>query len=237
MTVSEHLELAECECEAGDLTLVVRERKLCGLVFSDHWHWLDHWLMRRFGEVKIARTKDPARVVTHMRAYLAGELDALDAIDVDTGGTEFQQQVWAMLRKIAKPGKTITYGELARAVGAPKRLTRGGRRERTESHLDRDSLSPRNRLDRRAHRLRRRDAAQGMAAEPRRRAASGDARQPAVLKARRDSYGVAVLRDSASIVSTSVNSGTPASAPSRVQLTAAAAFANRSTCSVGHPCR
>ena len=26
---------------------------------------------------------------------------------------------WTMLRKMAKPGKTITYGELARAVGAP----------------------------------------------------------------------------------------------------------------------
>jgi len=117
--VVQHLELAECECEAGDLTLVVRDRQLCGLVFSDHWHWLDHWLMRRFGEVKLARTKDPARVITHMRAYLGGELDALDAIEVDTGGTEFQQQVWTMLRKMAKPGHTITYGELARAVGAP----------------------------------------------------------------------------------------------------------------------
>jgi methylated-DNA-[protein]-cysteine S-methyltransferase len=119
MAVAMHLELAECECEAGDLTLVVRDRRLCGLVFSDHWHWLDHWLARRFGEVKISRTKDPAHVITHMRAYLRGELDALDAIEVDTGGTEFQQQVWTMLRKMAKPGKTITYGELARAVGAP----------------------------------------------------------------------------------------------------------------------
>ena len=88
-------------------------------MFSDHWHWLDHWLARRFGEVKIARTKDPAQVITRMRAYLRGDLDALDAIEVDTGGTEFQQQVWTMLRKMAKPGKTITYGELARAVGAP----------------------------------------------------------------------------------------------------------------------
>ena len=119
MAVVVHLEMAECECEAGDLTLVVRDRRLCGLVFSDHWHWLDHWLARRFGEVKIARTKDPAQVITQMRAYLRGDLDALDAIEVDTGGTEFQQQVWTMLRKMAKPGKTITYGELARAVGAP----------------------------------------------------------------------------------------------------------------------
>ena len=44
-------------------------------------------------------------------------------------------------------------------------------------------------------------------------------------------YGVAVLCDSASMVSTSARSGTPASAPRRVQLTAAAAFAKRSTCS------
>ncbi|TMA44133.1 MAG: methylated-DNA--[protein]-cysteine S-methyltransferase, partial [Deltaproteobacteria bacterium] len=39
-------------------------------------------------------------------------------IRVDPGGTEFQRRVWGALRKVP-PGRTVSYGELARAVGAP----------------------------------------------------------------------------------------------------------------------
>ncbi len=34
-------------------------------------------------------------------------------------GTEFQQRVWAALRKI-KRGETQSYGEIAKSIGAPK---------------------------------------------------------------------------------------------------------------------
>src|SRR5439155_26921038 len=55
---------------------------------------------------------------TRLRRYLDGELHALDDIDVDLGGTPFQQRVWAALRKIPV-GVTRSYGELARAIGKP----------------------------------------------------------------------------------------------------------------------
>ena len=113
-----HIEVAECECPAGAITLAVRDGRVCGLVFSDRWAGMDRWLARRFGELKTVRAADPAKAVSRLRAYLHGELDALDAIEVDMGGTPFQQAVWTALRRIPA-GSTMSYGELARVVGVP----------------------------------------------------------------------------------------------------------------------
>jgi O-6-methylguanine DNA methyltransferase len=38
---------------------------------------------------------------------------------LDLAGTDFQKAVWNALRKIS-PGKTKSYGEIARAIGRPK---------------------------------------------------------------------------------------------------------------------
>ena len=53
-----------------------------------------------------------------LRAYFAGELTEFD-LPLATGGAPFQQRVWAELQKIPY-GSTISYGELARRIGAPK---------------------------------------------------------------------------------------------------------------------
>jgi methylated-DNA-[protein]-cysteine S-methyltransferase len=53
-----------------------------------------------------------------LRAYFAGECDALDAVTVDPQGTPFQRDVWKRLREV-RAGETVSYGELARRVGAP----------------------------------------------------------------------------------------------------------------------
>jgi len=55
----------------------------------------------------------------HIAAYFDGDFTALDAIPVQTGGTEFQRRVWAALRQIP-PGSTTSYGRLAAKIGAPK---------------------------------------------------------------------------------------------------------------------
>jgi methylated-DNA-[protein]-cysteine S-methyltransferase len=51
-------------------------------------------------------------------AYFGGELRALDAIEVDPGGSPFQREVWKALRTIGA-GETRSYQELASAVGRP----------------------------------------------------------------------------------------------------------------------
>ncbi|MGA3093319.1 MAG: methylated-DNA--[protein]-cysteine S-methyltransferase [Terriglobales bacterium] len=50
--------------------------------------------------------------------YFAGELEAIDALPVETGGTPFQRQVWGALRKI-RCGTTVSYAQLAKRIGRP----------------------------------------------------------------------------------------------------------------------
>jgi methylated-DNA-[protein]-cysteine S-methyltransferase len=51
--------------------------------------------------------------------YFEGDLAALDGIRVAFTGTPFQCQVWHALRAIAA-GTTLSYGALARRIGAPR---------------------------------------------------------------------------------------------------------------------
>lgn len=50
--------------------------------------------------------------------YFAGELKAIDALPVKTGGTTFQCEVWRALRKI-RCGTTVSYAQLAERIGRP----------------------------------------------------------------------------------------------------------------------
>ena len=56
-------------------------------------------------------------MVTRLERYFAGDLGALASVRVDPGGTVFQRRVWSALRQLP-PGRTASYGDLARAVGA-----------------------------------------------------------------------------------------------------------------------
>ena len=66
--------------------------------------------------------EDLSEVAAHVRdsvaAYFAGDVDALDQIDIDPDGTEFQQAVWQAIRDVPA-GQTASYQEIAQAVGKP----------------------------------------------------------------------------------------------------------------------
>jgi methylated-DNA-[protein]-cysteine S-methyltransferase len=64
------------------------------------------------------RTTDPGGVTSLIRAYFAGDMGALDRIEVAPRGTEFELQVWRALRSI-RPGETWSYAQLARHIGRP----------------------------------------------------------------------------------------------------------------------
>ncbi|WP_084039140.1 methylated-DNA--[protein]-cysteine S-methyltransferase [Demequina sp. NBRC 110053] len=53
-----------------------------------------------------------------VRAYYAGDVDALADVPLDLAGTEFRRRVWDALRAI-RAGQTRTYGALADALGSP----------------------------------------------------------------------------------------------------------------------
>lgn len=57
--------------------------------------------------------------------YLAGEIDALDAIPVSQPGTPLQQELWTALRAIPA-GQVRTYTELAAATSRPDAVRAAG---------------------------------------------------------------------------------------------------------------
>ena len=128
----------------------------------------------RFGDApELAGPTDPPSpfhddVVARLAAYLAGDRLAIDAIAVAPAGTQFQRDVWLMLRQI-RPGTTWSYRQLAERVERPVRHSRGGRRQWRQPHSHRAALSSRHRQRWPAGGLRRRDGAEEMAAGPRRR--------------------------------------------------------------------
>lgn len=114
------IETATVRSPVGALGLYALDGALCGLSFSDHDERLRAYLKARFGDdVKYVRARDPGGAVTALERYLAGELDALDELAVDLGGTPFQARVWRALRQIPV-GATWSYAELARKVGSPE---------------------------------------------------------------------------------------------------------------------
>ena len=69
--------------------------------------------------IALLRATDPGGLTTAIRAYFAGDLDAIADLPVaDAAGTPFQRAVWRALRTIPC-GETRSYGEIARQIGRP----------------------------------------------------------------------------------------------------------------------
>lgn len=92
-----------------------RER-LVVLAFEDHFPRVAAWARRRLAAVPWVEGETAS--VDAVRRYVAGDLHAIDALDVDAPGTDFQRRVWEALRQIP-PGETRSYGQVAAAIGAP----------------------------------------------------------------------------------------------------------------------
>lgn len=64
-----------------------------------------------------------ARARDQLMAYFAGDLRSFD-VPLAPAGTEFQQRVWQVMRRIPY-GETRSYGDLARALGGAPRAVGG----------------------------------------------------------------------------------------------------------------
>ncbi|TQV74311.1 methylated-DNA--[protein]-cysteine S-methyltransferase [Denitrobaculum tricleocarpae] len=91
---------------------------LCAVEFDDCLDRLQRNLTARFGRYELLKVKNSGGHSDKMMAYLEGDVTAIDALPVDSGGTEFQQQVWNALRHIPA-GQTWQYGEMAKKLGRP----------------------------------------------------------------------------------------------------------------------
>lgn len=74
---------------------------------------------RRIGPIATTNADDPTldALEREVREYLAGERVSFE-VPLDAPGSEFQERVWAELRRIPY-GSTISYRELAARVGVP----------------------------------------------------------------------------------------------------------------------
>jgi O-6-methylguanine DNA methyltransferase len=133
--------LEEYHSPIGTVRLAVRldgERgeAVCALGFEDGWERLvsqirsrleprEPWIEeesasepRASGAIRGGGPRVVGPFLQALSAYFDGDARALDSVPVDLTGTEFQREVWAALRTIP-PGRTLSYGDLAKKIGRP----------------------------------------------------------------------------------------------------------------------
>jgi methylated-DNA-[protein]-cysteine S-methyltransferase len=104
--------------DIGAITVVCNDEHLLALEFEGLRKRMEENLAARFGDFRSVPAIDPLGVVSRLDAYFNGDYAAVEDIDVDPGGTEFQQRVWRALRTIPA-GETVSYGQLASRIGQP----------------------------------------------------------------------------------------------------------------------
>ena len=100
----------------GDMVLVARDGVLLLLEFDDAKDRVSREMRLRFGDVDLQLASNPFGISEVIADYFAGNVGAIDNLITDGGGTDFERQVWAELRKIPA-GVTKSYGEIARTLG------------------------------------------------------------------------------------------------------------------------
>jgi len=116
--VSAPVEIARVPSPIDPLTVFARGGRLLAIAFSGSEARVRLELEKRLGGFELLESADPAGARSALEAYFSGDLEALDALEVDTGGTPFQQKVWQALRRIPA-GSTLAYSELAAVIGSP----------------------------------------------------------------------------------------------------------------------
>jgi methylated-DNA-[protein]-cysteine S-methyltransferase len=102
-------ELSRFDSPIGPLVLAAGPRGLCALSLNGRMPDLP---------APAREGKLPGKIAGALEGYFAGDLRAIDTLEVDPQGTAFQRRVWAALRTIPA-GTTWSYAELARSVGHP----------------------------------------------------------------------------------------------------------------------
>lgn len=100
----------------GPFLVATTPTGLCAVLFGEDPIALEADLARRFSlSTRIQEDKDP--LLGQVAALIASPRSGLGA-PLDMQGTAFQRRVWQALRAIPA-GKTASYAEVAKAMGAP----------------------------------------------------------------------------------------------------------------------
>jgi methylated-DNA-[protein]-cysteine S-methyltransferase len=102
------------------LVLTDDDQHLRAADWEDHEERMRILLRRQYRaiDIRLRESRHESCAKRALDAYFAGEIGAIDDLSTATGGTDFQQQVWAALRQIPS-GSAVRYGALATKLGRP----------------------------------------------------------------------------------------------------------------------
>ena len=107
------------ECSLGSVLVASSDRGVCAILLGDDPAALRRELRDRFPQARLTGG-DAAfgRMVANVAGFVEAPRRGLD-LPLDLQGTAFQQRVWQALREIPA-GRTASYADIARRIGAPK---------------------------------------------------------------------------------------------------------------------
>ncbi|MDN5781133.1 MAG: bifunctional DNA-binding transcriptional regulator/O6-methylguanine-DNA methyltransferase Ada [Luteimonas sp.] len=107
------------ECSLGAILVATSERGICAIGIDDDPDMLARELQDQFPNAElIGGDAGFEQLVARVVGFVEAPGIGLD-LPLDVRGTAFQQRVWQALRAIPA-GTTVSYSDIARAIGAPK---------------------------------------------------------------------------------------------------------------------
>jgi AraC family transcriptional regulator of adaptative response/methylated-DNA-[protein]-cysteine methyltransferase len=107
------------ECSLGAILVARSDRGVCAIFMGDDPNRLARELQDRFPRANlIGGDAQFEKLVAQVVGFVETPGAGLD-LPLDVRGTAFQKRVWQALRRIPA-GKTVSYTELAKRIGAPK---------------------------------------------------------------------------------------------------------------------
>jgi AraC family transcriptional regulator, regulatory protein of adaptative response / methylated-DNA-[protein]-cysteine methyltransferase len=103
----------------GHVLVAQTDKGVCAIALGDDPGALVRDLRKRFPRAVLTEGgADVERLLTKVVNFMEAPAKGLD-LALDAHGTEFQRRVWDALTRIPA-GKTVSYSDIARRIGAPK---------------------------------------------------------------------------------------------------------------------
>jgi AraC family transcriptional regulator of adaptative response/methylated-DNA-[protein]-cysteine methyltransferase len=107
------------QCSLGAILVARSDKGICAIMLDDDPNALAHELQDRFPKANlIGGDATFEELVAKVVGFVEAPQIGLD-LPLDMRGTAFQQRVWQALRDIPA-GKTVSYTDIAQAIGEPK---------------------------------------------------------------------------------------------------------------------
>ena len=115
---AQRIRFAVGACSLGAILVAATERGVCAITLGDDPEELVHELERRFARAELVGADADFEALVAQVVGMVEQPGVGRELPLDIRGTAFQQRVWQALRAIPA-GTTVSYAELAEAIGKP----------------------------------------------------------------------------------------------------------------------